>query len=307
MEANPTGYITSTLFEEPYWLDAAAPGQWQAAEVKQDGKVIGRLPFVAKRKQGLRLITLPPCTPWLGPWIRPSGGKSTTELSHQHQVLEKLIKQLPAYDISVLSCAPEYTNLMALGWAGYNFSMGYTHRLNDLSSEAILWDGLRDTVRRLCRKAEKQTVVTTHHSVRDYIGVLEKTFKRQGKDISYMFSDLERVDDVMAARKQRVIYTAEDASGRLHAAAYIVFDERHSFYLSGAGDPELRESGGQSLAVWHAIKETIGRSKIFDFDGTSVQGIEYFVRGFGPVQTHRYTATRTSGLGKLWAVKNALS
>jgi len=33
----------STLFEEPYWLDAVAPGLWHAVEVKQDGHVIGRL------------------------------------------------------------------------------------------------------------------------------------------------------------------------------------------------------------------------------------------------------------------------
>jgi hypothetical protein len=153
VEANER--TTSTLFEESYWLDAAAPGAWHESEVVQDGKLIGRLPYVFKKKQGLRLITQPQFTPWLGPWIRPSGGKLTNELSHQHQVLEKLISQLPAYDIAVINCAPEIKNLMALHWAKFRLTTGYTHRLYDLTNEKILWDGLRDTVRRLCRKAEK--------------------------------------------------------------------------------------------------------------------------------------------------------
>ncbi len=306
MENEPPDYTTSTLFEEAYWLEAAAPGAWNAAEVVQDGKIIGRLPYVYKKRFGLKLITQPPSTPWLGPWIRPSGGKPTTELSHQHQVLEKLIGQLPGSDISVLHCAPEYTNLMALNWAGYSLSLGYTHRIEDLHDEAQLWGNMRDTVRRLCRKAEKQTIVTKHHTVQEYIGLLDKTFKRQGKDISNVFEPLERIDEVMAARNQRVIYTAEDAQGRLHAGVYIVFDERHSFYLTGGSDPELRDSGGHSLAMWHAIKDTIGRSKVFDFDGSSVKGIEYFVRGFGPKQTPRFSATKTRGLGKLFSLKNAL-
>jgi hypothetical protein len=299
-------YLTSTLFEEDYWLEAAAPGQWKAAEVIQDGKVIGRLPFQYKKKSGLRLITQPPFTPWLGPWIRPSGGKLTNEISHQHQVLEKLIQQIPNYDISVLNCAPEFTNLMALRWAGYEIAAGYTHRFYALDDEKLLWDGLRDTVRRLCRKAEKQTIITKHRTVKEFIGLLEKTFQRQGKDISYTFAALERIDAMMANRNQRVIYTAEDAQGRLHAAVYIVFDERHSIYLAGGGDPELRDSGGHALAMWHAIKESGARSKIFDFEGSSVPAIEYFVRGFGPQQTFRYSATHTNGLGKLWTAWKAL-
>jgi Acetyltransferase (GNAT) domain len=304
VEANER--TTSTLFEESYWLDAAAPGAWHESEVVQDGKLIGRLPYVFKKKQGLRLITQPQFTPWLGPWIRPSGGKLTNELSHQHQVLEKLISQLPAYDIAVINCAPEIKNLMALHWAKFRLTTGYTHRLNDLTNEKILWDGLRDTVRRLCRKAEKITVITKHRTIGEFITLLEKTFQRQGRDISNTFATLERIDSVMAARNQRVIYTAEDAQGRLHSGVYIVYDDRHSVYLAGGGDPELRDSGGHALAMWHAIKESSARSKTFDFEGSSVPAIEYFVRGFGPEQTHRHSATRAQGLGKLWTAFQAL-
>lgn len=43
MEA-PLG--ANTLFEQPWWLNAVAPGAWGAVEVSRDGGVLARLPTV---------------------------------------------------------------------------------------------------------------------------------------------------------------------------------------------------------------------------------------------------------------------
>ena len=34
------------LFQQPWWLDAVAPGAWDAAVVTKDGQMVGRLPYV---------------------------------------------------------------------------------------------------------------------------------------------------------------------------------------------------------------------------------------------------------------------
>jgi len=289
----------STLFEEPYWLDAVAPGLWHAVEVKQDGHVIGRLPYTAKRRFGLTALTTPGLTPWGGPWIKPGGAKPANELGHQHEILEQLIQGLPKADRVTISCAPEFQNLMAFHWAGYGLKLGYTYRLTDLDDNQRLWDDMRENVRRACRKAEKVTTVTRERDVGVVIAAMEKTFKRQEMDMSALFPTLERIDDVMRRRNQRAIYAAEDAQGRIHAAVYIAFDERHSFYLCGGGDPELRNSGAHALTMWHAIKDTAARSRVFDFEGSMVRNIETFVRGFGPRQVPRFTASRGSRTVKL--------
>jgi hypothetical protein len=284
--------LTWTLFEEDYWLDAVAPGAWLAVEVKSDGKVVGRLPVVQKARSGMRAVSVPTFTPWLGPWVRCTGGKPANEISHQHQVLTGLINQLPKAQRMVIPCAPELTNLMAFHWSGFELRLGYTHRFDDLTSEEVLWKGMRDKTRNLCRKAEKLTVINRSASLNSFIAVLEKTFKRQEIDISKSFPLFERMDEVMARRQQRAIYSAEDAKGQVHAAVYVVFDDRHTFYLAGGGDPALRESGAHALAMWHAIKDSGARSKVFDFEGSMSPTIEHFVRGFGPRQVPRYTAEK---------------
>ncbi len=288
-----------TLFEEPYWLDAVAPGRWHAVEVKQDGQVIGRLPYTTKRRLGLTAVTNPGLTPWGGPWIRPAGAKLANELGHQHEILEKLIEGLPAADRLTISCAPEFQNLMAFHWAGYGLKLGYTYRLTELDDSQRIWDEMRENVRRICRKAERLTAVTRERDVSTVIAAMEKTFGRQGMDMSGLFPTLERIDETMGRRNQRAIYAAEDAQGRIHAAVYIAFDDRHSFYLCGGGDPELRNSGAHALTLWHAIKDTAGRSRTFDFEGSMVRNIETFVRGFGPRQVPRYTASRSRTAVKL--------
>lgn len=291
---------TLSLFEEDYWLDAVAPGQWDAAMVKRDGQIIGRLPYVTQRRMGQLIIAKPWYTTWLGPWIEPSGGKYTSEISHQHQVLEELLKQLPKAAITDVFCAPEYSNMQAFAWAGYRLGMAYTHRIT-LFDDDSMWGELRDTVRRQIRKAEKQVAVHSHRSIIDMIAMVEKTFGRQGIDVENSFPVLERIDAAMAARGQRNIWTAEDAQGRIHAALYIAHDHRHAFYVAGGADPELRQSGAQALLMWHAIRAARAHAPIFDFCGSMVPGIEYFARGFGARQTPRYSAHKTRGLGSLRA------
>ena len=62
-----TPYANS-LFEQPWWLDAVAPGQWDEALVTDaNGSVMARMPYV---KTGNR-ITMPPLTQNLGIWMAP--------------------------------------------------------------------------------------------------------------------------------------------------------------------------------------------------------------------------------------------
>lgn len=278
--------------------DGVAPGAWHAVELKRDGQIIGRLPHVIKHHFGGNIVS----TPWLGPWIRPRAGKQARKLSHQHQVLTTLIELLPKVQKVLIACAPEFQNLMALHWASYDLKAGYAQRLTSLGDEQALWLGMKGTTHGECRKAEKATAINTGRSLGDFISVLHKTFHRQGKDASASFPALERIDDAMRARNQRVHYCAEDAKVRIHAANYAVFGERHCFGLAGGGDPALRGSGAAALAMWHAIKDAGKHSRIYDFTGSMIGPIENFMRGFGPSQILRFSATHSSRGLKIYAV-----
>lgn len=291
-----SGFQSWSLFEEPYWLDSVAPDGWEAVEVREAGELVGRLPYIVKKKAGLSRLTQPPLTPWLGPWIRPSDGKYNKQLSHQHDILAKLLEQLPKTHSKGIYCAPEFTNLMAFHWAGYELGLGYTYRIEDLSDIDAVWSGFRDNIRRECRKAEKKVDVVTEPDVGRLMALIEKTFSRQQRSAANLAPLIERVEDTMSRRDQSRMYFAVDSERRVHAAIYVVFDERTTFFLAGGGDPELRSSGAHSLLIWQAIQDSAQTSAAFDFEGSMLPPIERFFRSFNARQVPRYAARKRSYL-----------
>ena len=76
----------NALFQQPWWLEAVAPGAWDAALVVRDGQTVGRLPFVRKQRFGLTILSRPPLTPFLGPWIDAGTGNGQARVARQHAI-----------------------------------------------------------------------------------------------------------------------------------------------------------------------------------------------------------------------------
>ncbi len=46
------------LFQQPWWLNAVAPGQWDTIVVEHGGRVVGRFPYIKKQRLGLTYIAM---------------------------------------------------------------------------------------------------------------------------------------------------------------------------------------------------------------------------------------------------------
>ena len=89
---------TNSIFQEPWWLDAVAPAAWSSADVASGGVVVARMPYTMETRFGLRMLTMPPLTQTLGPWLAPEEGKYAQRLSREKRLMTKLIEQLPQSD-----------------------------------------------------------------------------------------------------------------------------------------------------------------------------------------------------------------
>jgi lipid II:glycine glycyltransferase (peptidoglycan interpeptide bridge formation enzyme) len=69
----------------------------------------------------------------------------------------------------------------------------------------------------------------------------------------------------------------------------LVWDRHAAYFLAGGSDPELRTSGAAPLVVWHLIRFAAQRTNRFDFEGSVIEPVEHFFRGFGGklVPVHR--------------------
>jgi GNAT acetyltransferase-like protein len=275
----------NAIFQQPWWLDAVAPGHWDAVTVERDGRVVARLPYVMRGRRRLRVLTMPPLTQTLGPWLERSAAKPAEALSAEHELLATLESALPAADAFVQHFSPTMLNALPFYWAGYRLELQYTHRLEGLGSEEALWDGLRGNIRREIRKARKRVEVRDDLELDRFHAIWAKTFARQGLRAPVSLAGLERLDAACAARGARASLCARDEAGRVHAVSYVVWDRHAAFYLIGGGDPELRTSGAGSLLMWESIMRAREVTDVFDFEGSMLRPVERFFRAFGGRQT----------------------
>ncbi len=81
---------TNSVFEESWWLEAVAPGQWREAVVRTDSALEARLPFVVKRRALLTMVVQPPLTPALGPWFGALPERYARRIARERELIDAL-------------------------------------------------------------------------------------------------------------------------------------------------------------------------------------------------------------------------
>jgi lipid II:glycine glycyltransferase (peptidoglycan interpeptide bridge formation enzyme) len=185
------------------------------------------------------------------------------------------------------------TNWLPWYWQGFEQTTRYTYVLEDLNREKDLWKGMKSNIRSDIRKAQNRfgLQVCSDLGPDVLLSVCQKTFQRQNRK-GLLDQVVRSIYDTCEKRGSGRAFFALDEQDRVHAAAYLVWDERTAYYLLGGGDPELRNSGAHSLLMWEAIKHSATVSRTFDFEGSMVESVERFFRAFGARQTPYHTVTR---------------
>lgn len=273
-----------TIFCQPWWLEAVAPGRHRVLEVRNQDGIQAAWPLVWRDLPLVgRQLVMPRLTPYLGPLLAPPPSwTKTRQLSYHRQLLEALLEQMPPYASLDAYCHPAFEWWMPLYWKGFQATTWYTHAFPAPIDPATVWSGMRDTLQRRIRKARRQGLTVEPH---DDLGLLwpvwEATFARQGKKMPVSRADFERLEAACRLREARTMLLARDGEGAVQGFAYLVHDHRCCYYLAGGAHPETRQSGAQSLVLWHALERAADRGLSFDFEGSIIQPIERFFRTFG--------------------------
>jgi lipid II:glycine glycyltransferase (peptidoglycan interpeptide bridge formation enzyme) len=197
----------------------------------------------------------------------------------------ELIEQLPEFAAFHQLFHPAITNWLPFFWRGFEQTTSYTYRIEDTSDVKKLWSETRENVRTDVKKAQKLVKVDDSADLESFLRLHWLTFSRQGKAPPHSEAALRAMDRACAGQNARKILVAKGDNGEAHAGAYLVSDQQCVYYLLGGGDPKLRNSGATSLVIWEAIRWASEQGKSFDFEGSTVESIERFVRAFGGRQT----------------------
>ncbi|MGO9934866.1 MAG: GNAT family N-acetyltransferase [Steroidobacteraceae bacterium] len=299
-DETPTSESSFCLFQEPWWLNLTTDGHWQEAVVANTQGVIARLPYRTLRRFGATIITQPRLTPYGGPWFRPSSAKAAHQFSERQKLTAELLSQLPRFDLFSQNLWPESGDWLPFHWAGYSQRTGYTNWHRDLSNTDGLWNGFLDSTRREIRKAQKRVELIVSDDIERLCYLHERAFTRQGLSPPRERAFVRTVVEGAMRQGHARLTFAVDEQQNTHAVNLLVFDARSAHYLLGGSDPSYRTSGAASLLMWDAIQFAAGRTKLFDFEGSMVEGVARFFRGFCPELipiSHVYRTSRRAALG----------
>ncbi len=290
--------VSIPLFSQAWWLDAiVGEANWNVAVVQgADGNIKASMPYVLSKQWGIPTSLQPPLTQTLGPWLAQSSRKSAKRLADEKDLMETLIDQLPQFGWFSQNWSPEMQNWLPFYWRGFRQTTRYTYQLRCLKDEKLLWDGLDQSIRTDIRKASSRYSVSIQEAddTAEFLELNREVFARQGKRLPYSEDLVRRLDAACSSRGVRRILIARDSDGRAHAGAYLVWGGGRAYYLMGGSDPVLRRSGAVSLCLWEAVLRSREVASIFDFEGSMLQPVERFFRGFGAVQTPYFNVSRVT-------------
>ena len=274
------------IFFQPWWLQAVSPDNWGVTVVEKGEEVVAVLPYAYKvRLNRYLLIKMPLLTPYQGPWIKSSSRKlESKRLEEEKQLMIKLIDKLPQFASFDQWFHPFITNWLPFHWKEFQETTLYTYIIDDLTDLDRVFSNFSYSKRKNIKKAKNVVDVYQDLPCKEFYENLTMTLSKQGKRILYSYEFFRRFYNACIEHNAGKIFYAVDRNGNLHAAIFIVYDNKSAYYLISTIDPDFRNSGSVSLLVQEAIKFASTKNIKFDFCGSMIETIERSSREFGGKQ-----------------------
>jgi hypothetical protein len=282
IEASPQGMI----YHKYHYISALAD-TWQASVLRNGPQYLAVFPFAMKRKYGIRYTLQPVFAQYWGICLAPMNSKISRafELRKQHiqAVLEKLPRDIRLFEHSF---SPAFDYPLPLLWNKYQLTPRYTYQINLDRPIDDVWSEFAENTRRDIRKAEKSKITVQDHDQFDTImDIGNRSWGNKIKNVKpEEYARLKRVYEHFRESGESYLLTAMADTGEAAAGILFFVHKDTTIYYFGGTAPEYKHSGAMSLIIWEAIKKAHAAGyKVFDFDGSMIEPIERFLRGFGAV------------------------
>ncbi len=297
---NSTQYANS-IFEQPWWLDIVAKDCWHEVTVEENGEVVARLPYIFKRKN----ICMPPLTQTLGPWIKQEYRENqpgNTQFGKQKKIINALLEQLPKHRSFRMCFDNENSYILPYRWEGFSFEPTFSYRINDLTNIESIYNNLHKNVKRNIKRAEKLVQINYESNPDILIELMTQTFSSQNRKLPISKELIRKIVLICDKNESGRMFTAIDEQGRIHACSYMIYDKKRAYSLFSGRNNKVQNSDADTLIYWDEIKYASSVTKIYDFEGSMIEGIEFFVRQFGGKQVINFRVTKQSIAHDIWYI-----
>ena len=140
----------------------------------------------------------------------------------------------------------------------------------------------KNTTRNIIKAKASNLSLISNVSPEQHVGVFNKNLSKIGisqKDLAKYV----RLCYLLISKNKGQIFAVFDQFNNLVATSLIVIDAERVYYLNGATNKNGKKVGASHWMVSEIMKKFHG--KIFDFEGSNIEGVARFYKGFGARKT----------------------
>ncbi len=276
------------IYALPSYMEIIAPG-WKGIEVWRDKTLLAVMPILPKKKVRFTYALQPSFSQFWGIAFTSDIPENTYKAySLKRKIVQAVIAAIPKEVKWFLNgFAPEFDYPNPFYWKGFSLRNRYTYRLDlSLGIETVQKNFGSDT-RYDIRKAEKEGIVVEQATEGSGLLKLIEENHASGKTLLQPaeIETLKRLIPYLIREKLGHLFEARSSTGELIGAALTANFAGKTVYLMSAQLPKSSSSGAMTLNLRQAIATAAEHSTVFDFEGSMIEGIEGFFRGFGGTPT----------------------
>jgi hypothetical protein len=275
---------TTPLFHRPFWLDAVAPGDWDAVVIEDEGRMKAYYLYAMRKNTISSRIYMPGLTQFLGPAYRVTAKNERDRLQQETEILEELCNRLPLAGEFTSRWQTGYFNWLPFHWKNYQQRVRYTYQLTDLANPDQLLSLFSDKIRREIKKGGNSFTISEVSDVTRFHELIEKNLTSKNVKAAVDPLLLQRVFQGCIHQHCGKIWAATDEDGHWAAAIFVAWDAETAYYIIGGKDNAYGNSGAMTLLFWNAFQYLKDKVKRFDFEGSMLKGVENYFRSFGSSQ-----------------------
>jgi len=294
------------LFMQAWWLDAVCPPEgieWEALlceELKlgenSNGKIIGAMPYCIVKKFGFKCIMTPRGAQYNGVWIDyPEEMKLHKRYSFEKRVMDNLIDQLEALKILYYSqnFHPSFTNWQPFYWRWFKQTTRYTYQIKDLSNLEAVFNDFSSAKQRHIKKENGDLTVDFSLSAEAFYEFHKQCLQQKNAKIEYSQKLFLSIYNESVKRGQGKIITLRDKNNDIQSSIFVVWDKHAAYASVYAYNPQFKSDGFSTKMFWEAIKFVSDKTRIFDFEGSMIEGVAQSYQQFATEQTPFFNISKS--------------
>jgi hypothetical protein len=272
-----------TIFHYSWWLQTTSTNFSILVIRNERGAIVAGMPITRERRPGLRLLCCPSLTPYLGPVFDLSSIDNTCDRLHfMRSNGELLARNIKSFDSVRYVAGASAPDLQGFLWAGFRVHLAYTFRFPSTYTLEQLTAGMTHTLQQKLTNALRLKLhVVRDQNLEELVSLNRMTFEKQGLKPVCSPDFLKRLWNAAYSQERAHLYVARTPDDKPVAALLTVYDNRTTYQIVSGVNPEFRDDLGAYLVLWNALQDTLLAGRSFDFEGSSLRGVECFYRSWG--------------------------